>query len=851
MEPPQIQGYQILAEIGEGTAGVVYEAQREDGTLCAIKVFDSMSSNSGLLASRVTRVMEGGAQDVTVPITAQALDSRPGCVVMPLMAERLEGEVAQFRPRTLQTFLKDYQQNEYTWPFILKLANRLATLHTIKVAHGNLKPGNIFLGANGGPLMADYASGLMPGVHRLGYTDALLYAPPEQLRYPDGYAEEAGYRWDVYAFGVIAYRLLAGEFPRCDEIFESVSPDPGSQQRFSIEADHEGIAEGLEENAAFTWPNEPADEREARRREMINFCLALDPMGRPGDMREVYRYFETIEVDLAAELENRKLIAARDLAYKRRGKARWRFAIASLIAMGLGWGWWKTQEVRTEENKEAAAEFKGYRETAESTIDDLENQRDRALTAEEVALKKRDEIRTALSQEQSKSKEELISAQVTNEKLFDWLLEEGVEGLPRLEGRQERLLFLLNKVNEQLEGMAIRPALVEQAAVLRLRKAELTLATGNLKEGESLLNEAIEKGSLSKDLTARAKMRALLLASKRSSPDLEQRVAATEEAIAGVWSDDEARRLRAKAAIHLVKARMWESKGDGGNALKEYLASLEEFKNLEEIYPENPAIALMVGRRYLSAALAAEGEGSLDNAAKLRGEAASAFAALAAKQERPSPELEYQIASADAAKAISMWQKGDTFGAEKLARQCVSKLLAIQAKLPKDFRVTKDLASQRGIIATALRDEGRSTEARNLLNKEIKSLETGLETEPENWGARYLLAALKWQLSGLLGQQGESEEELKLGAAAHGELKALLSTNMKRPHPSEVRKSLAYLCGDLGHSADLQNKREMAVGYLKEAKRFWQELARDEGDQLEIREGYHWAVTRLAEMGVK
>ncbi len=86
MDPPQIQGYQILAEIGEGTSGVVYEAQREDGTLCAIKVFDSMSSNSGLLASRVTRVMEGGAQDVTVPITAQALDSRPSCVVMPVMA---------------------------------------------------------------------------------------------------------------------------------------------------------------------------------------------------------------------------------------------------------------------------------------------------------------------------------------------------------------------------------------------------------------------------------------------------------------------------------------------------------------------------------------------------------------------------------------------------------------------------------------------------------------------------------------------------------------------------------------------------------------------------------------------
>jgi hypothetical protein len=31
----------------------------------------------------------------------------------------------------------------------------------------------------------------------------------------------------------------------------------------------------------------------------------------------------------------------------------------------------------------------------------------------------------------------------------------------------------------------------------------------------------------------------------------------------------------------------------------------------------------------------------------------------------------------------------------------------------------------------------------------------------------------------------------------------------------------------------------------------WQELKRDEGNQLEVEEGYQWAVNRLAEMGVK
>jgi serine/threonine protein kinase len=851
MEPPIIKGYKILAEIGVGSAGVVYEAERADGTLCAIKVFDSMSSNTALLASRVNRVMDGGAQDVTVPVLAQALESRPSCVVMPLMAERLEGEVAQFHPRTLQTFFSDYQANEFSWPFILKLANRLGTLHTIKTAHGNLKPGNIFLGANGGPLMADYASGLMPGVHRLGYSDALLYAPPEQLRHPEGYTEEAAYRWDVYAFGVLAFRLLTGSFPRCQEIFETVSPAPGTQQRFGIEADHAGIAAGLEENGDFVWPIEPEDDREARRREMINYCLSLDPMGRPGGMREVARYFESIEADLAAEEENRRLVANEEKALlKKRGASR-RFAFASLFVLGLGGGWRYSHQQGLAEKAEYEEAFEEFRGGSETAIVDLESQRDEALSSEVEALKIRDEVRAALTEEQRKANVELLSAQGTNEKLFDWLLEEGVEGVPTLEGRAERLAWLRKKIGAQLKGMDARPELAGQAGVLRLRNAELTLAMGDVEGGAYLLEEALKGGDLSGESIAQARMRLLLLISKKDPAQVEALLAETAAAVAKAWSNDESRKGRAEAALSLAKARMWEAKGDGEKALASYLQSLNDYKKLEELHPENPAICLMVGRRYLSAAKAAEGEGAFENSAKLRAEAAVSFTALAEKQEHPAPELEYQIASATAARAISQWQQGDTFGSEKLARQGVVKLLALQAKLPKDFRVTVDLASLQGIIATALRDEGNPGEARALLTKSIKSLEEGIESNSDHWAGRYLLASLKWQLSGLMGQQGESDSELEMGAAAHDELKALLATTMVRPHPSEVRKSLAYLCGDLGHSADLRNKRELAVKYLKESQIYWQELARDEGDQLEIREGYHWAKTRLGEMGIK
>jgi hypothetical protein len=374
---------------------------------------------------------------------------------------------------------------------------------------------------------------------------------------------------------------------------------------------------------------------------------------------------------------------------------------------------------------------------------------------------------------------------------------------------------------------------------------------GDLEKGEAWLKEAIGDPKLSSDLAARAQLRYLLLASRLKPSGLKDLLPKTEAEILGSYEEGTSR-IRVKAALALVKARVAESNGENSAALASYLESLRFFQDLEKLHPANSNVGFMIGRGYLSAAGIAEEDGASENAAKLRGEAAAAFTSLAEKQVNSTPETQYQIASAIAAQAVSLWQKGDSFGAEKLAREGVTRLIALQRKMPGDVRVAIDLAAQQGIIATTLRDEGKASEARRLLVEGIKVLEKGVVEYPKNWSARYLLASLKWQLSGLLGQQGDGDEETRLGVEAQDELKALLNNPaMKRPRPSEVRKSLAYLCGDLGHSSELRNKRDEAIAHLQECKRFWQELKRDEGNQLEIEEGYDWAVKRLTEMGVE
>ncbi|MGJ8694934.1 MAG: serine/threonine protein kinase [Verrucomicrobiaceae bacterium] len=852
MTPPSIKGHTIEELIGSGSAGSVYEAKRDDGTRVAIKVFESMASNPALIRSRMERVMDGGAQNVTVPIIAEALDVRPACVVMPLLAEIHEDGGRRFVPNTLQTRLAEYMGTEKAWPLVEALANRLATLHGVRVAHGNLKPGNIFLDGDR-PLLADYASGLMPGVHHLAFSDALLYAPPEQLNNPEGYLNEEGYGWDVYAFGVLAFRLLTGQFPRCQGIFESVCPAAGADSRHGIEASYEGIAAGLAEDPRLPWPADPVDEREARRREMIEFCLMLDPQGRPVDMRGVARRFEKIDAELEAEAIQQDLTKKRKVAERRRAVANGITKILGLIILGLaaGWGW--TQYQRTNEATAAANDFGDYRAVSEETIAGLESSLDEAQASEKMSLSKASRLQAALDQEQKKAEDELRSAQMTNDKLFDWILESGVAGLPALENRQGRLAYLDERISEQLEGMETRAALAKQAARLRLRKAEVLLAAGRADEGLNALKDALAVGGSHLEAVdeARARLRYLVLVSEGMKASISDEIGKTGLVVAEAWPTGSSERMRAEAALSFVKGRESEFKKDFPAALKHYKSSLQRLNALVELFPETPALRMNLGRGYLRAALAAEGGGAVDDAAALRAQAAASFSELAKRSKEAIPEIDFQIAAANASRAIAEWQMGKTFSAEKLAKSALDELTGLVSKMPNDFRLTRAIASQQGIIASVMRDEGRTTASGELLNRAIKNLETGIDTHPQDWSAKYLLASLKWQLSGLVGQQGKSGEEIKLGTEARDLLKLILDAAVPIPHPTTVRKSQAYLCGDLGHSADLAGKRELGVAFLKESKSCWDSLQKEDPNDDEAKEGLAWVNQRLSELGVR
>lgn len=211
----QIGVWRLERAIGRGGMGTVYLARRADGDFeqrGALKIIRSgMDSPDMLLRFRrerrllaqlehanVARLLDGGVAE----------NGRPFIVM-----EYVEG-------RPIDVYCNEQRLSIHER---LRLFSRVCAAvhhaHTRLVVHRDLKPGNIFVNAEGEPKLLDFGLAKMlsdsedslvtqSGSHAL--TPA--YASPEQIR-----GDTVTTAGDVYSLGVVLYQLLTGRLPHPTE----------------------------------------------------------------------------------------------------------------------------------------------------------------------------------------------------------------------------------------------------------------------------------------------------------------------------------------------------------------------------------------------------------------------------------------------------------------------------------------------------------------------------------------------------------------------------------------------------------------------------------------------------------
>lgn len=800
---PTLPGYQIGDLIGEGVCGRVWAAEDPVGNEVAVRTLNALSVNIDLVREVGRRLhgvtIEGHGP---IPIWLQALDLKPAMEVTPLIADRVEGKIV---PRNLQARLADYLATEEAEAVVKCLAKALAALHRQQVVHGNLKPANVFVSEEGRILVGDYSLGWMPGIDVLGFSDALLYMAPEQLQDPAGLYREAGYRWDVFAFGVLAYRLLEGKFPRCHDNFEDVAPAPGVLHKEGIEADFAGVAEELRKEEVRPWEG----THDSALKAIIDRCLKIDPAERFRDMVELCEVWEreTLAARHAAEMK----VVARKLRHGRRWKRglAWGLAASVFIALAAGTGWFTREHLLARKVEGAQIEQK----SAEK------GERD-ALAAQEEAVRVRDEIKAELG-EAHRDIENLATSRAM---LLDWAFVEGGDELPVLVGREGRLQLLDQKYQRLIREGSVSDAKWKRR--WQTERALLAITRDEPEEARDFIGDEVSR------LGGNGLTRLLLKESGDKKVSREE--LALARSLAKKVSGSQEPWLQ--SALDLVEVRSLEQGGQKDRALRLLSEVSERLSKLPSREPGT--ISLWRTRLQREAADIAEGAGREQLAVEFRAEIVSELrnelGAEGLSEEMRQDLAEQFVVSAE---GLAEQYYADSRIAE--ARKLAEESLKLVPKSPKP-KVQIALAVHQAVLAGSEREKGKTEEARDRLLTGLSLLESSFKDGADERWRRYRLGMLQWQMSGVQAQAGELEESLAVGEKALQEMRALLEEGGPRPSEIQIHHVMGYLTGDLAQTFEEAGKPERRAELLDEAIDSWKFLLAANPEEPEYVAGLAW-----------
>ncbi len=297
--------FELVREIGRGGFGVVYEAKDLElgravafkavrpgtrPTVCEDRLLGEAEAAARLSHPNIVTLHDAGRADCGPYLILELLHGKT-------LARRLE-----FGPLPFREALR----------IGVEVAKGLAHAHEHGVVHRDLTPGNVFLCDDGQVKVLDLGMAQAFGRRRLdGGTPS--YMAPEQWR---GAPEDE--RTDVFALGVVLYRMLANELP---------FPEDGGR---SVQGPR---------------PAPPLDVPEERAlSELIARMLRKDPVERPRDAGEVLAALGSFEQELQRS-QSAPALSGVSVAPRRHARRRAVAALAGVAAFALVAGYAR-REVR-------------------------------------------------------------------------------------------------------------------------------------------------------------------------------------------------------------------------------------------------------------------------------------------------------------------------------------------------------------------------------------------------------------------------------------------------------------------------------------------------------------------------
>lgn len=860
MSLPEIAGHDVQFLIGNGSVGAVYRAASASGKPCAVKVFSSMAINRKGLSQTLRALQAMPPHRGILPVLSFDVDHSPYYAATPLVGsvKKDAGGRQGWHTPTLEGRCGKVSQEE-AWRLIYELSDGISWLHRHGIAHGNLRCSNVLLVEEGDELstrLSDPAQGWVGGVYHLELYDHFMHLSPEQCEMPDSFftGGVSSMTSDVYAFGVMAYRLLTGRFPRADQTWlqELNYRQVQAAKGLSYSINNSTLLQTLRAQPTLSWPSPPSSKWEERRRSIIERALALDPRQRYLDLREITREFEVLESDYLLEESRSQTEFEKTKQAKKIAKLHLTWTtLATILGLVTAYAVFTTLTKWTAQRTigENLALYDQEKKTRDDKISTLS-------------------LELAQWQDAKKSVDSnLQRAQVTVDQLLTQLLQ-----LPT--GNNLEVAFTKKQLTDAASFLTTSIPLLEKEPSLAPERCR---AYGNL--GMILLKQRKVVDAATYLEKARNELTALLKASpsgphsmlyhqwlgrfsllqgnlKAGRGDGAAAMALFKEATAnldpGIQANPEDRNARFEAARawfdYGVRSRLQGDLAEAAKALERVDAALDQKAIGSALLPEE---SFLLARGQLERGLAVRDQGKIEEAAAVLVSAVEQMANLVAGTAPRNQDQAIVLAEAYTEFADLVGKHFSAQEATEAHFEAIKLLLELQRLDPDWVECKYWLARNDGQIAGLERNMGNTREALAKKTTALEKIKEVVAEEPDNNRYLFLEAKLRGELAELMVEGSKGKEAIAVITSAITSLEKLITalpTQALTPERREWEVQLAIMHNVHGQANEAARLRTNAKKAYTAAAEQWAKLITADPNNELIKEGQVWTKNKLEKL---